>query len=245
MTRDLLARDLLVRGMLAGLLAALLAVLFARLVGEPQVDLAITFEDAHARAMGMAQDAELVSRAVQKSLGLLTAIVLYGSALGGLFSIIFTLCYGRVAVLGPRTLALLLAIAAFAAVTLAPALKYPPNPPGVGLPGTIDYRTQTYFAMLVFSVVGLLIAGFAGRKLMPRFGVLNGVLAAVGAYILIVAGLILAMPTINEVPSDFPANVLWNFRIASLGIQVVLWSAIGVIFGLLAEHRLRAAHRRA
>lgn len=239
-----MTRDLLVRGMLAGLLAALFAVLFARIVGEPQVDLAINFEDAHARAMGMAQDAELVSRAVQKSLGLFTAVVLYGSALGGLFSIVFTLCYGRVAAMGPRTLALLLAIAAFVAVALAPGLKYPPNPPGVGLPGTIDYRTQTYFAMLVFSVVGLLIAGFVGRKLMPRFGVLNGVLAAVGLYVVIAAGEILAMPTINEVPTDFPATVLWNFRIASLGIQVVLWSAIGIVFGLLAEQLLRSSARR-
>lgn len=239
-----MTRDLLVRGMLAGLLAALFAVLFARIVGEPQVDLAINFEDAHARAMGMAQDAELVSRAVQKSLGLFTAVVLYGSALGGLFSIVFTLCYGRVAAMGPRTLALLLAIAAFVAVALAPGLKYPPNPPGVGLPGTIDYRTQTYFAMLVFSVVGLLIAGFVGRKLMPRFGVLNGVLAAVGLYVVIAAGEILAMPTINKVPTDFPATVLWNFRIASLGIQVVLWSAIGIVFGLLAEQLLRSSARR-
>lgn len=239
-----MTRDLLVRGMLAGLLAALFAVLFARIVGEPQVDLAINFEDAHARAMGMAQDAELVSRAVQKSLGLFTAVVLYGSALGGLFSIVFTLCYGRVAAMGPRTLALLLAIAAFVAVALAPGLKLPANPPGVGLPGTIDYRTQTYFAMLVFSVVGLLIAGFVGRKLMPRFGVLNGVLAAVGLYVVIAAGEILAMPTINEVPTDFPATVLWNFRIASLGIQVVLWSAIGIVFGLLAEQLLRSSARR-
>jgi predicted cobalt transporter CbtA len=239
-----MSRDLLVRGMLAGLLAALLAVLFARLVGEPQVDLAINFEDAHARAMGMAQDVELVSRGVQKGLGLLTAIVLYGSALGGLFSIVFTICYGRVATIGPRTLALVLAIAAFASATLVPALKYPPNPPGVGLPATIDYRTQTYFAMLVFSLVGLGIAGFVGRKLMPRLGVLNGVLIAIGAYVAIAAGEILAMPTINEVPPDFPASVLWNFRIASLGVQAVLWSAIGVLFGLMAERLLRDAARR-
>src|SRR5437773_1674142 len=145
-----MTRDLLVRGMLAGLLAAVLAVLFARVFGEPQVDLGIGFEQAHARAMGMAEDAELVSRAVQKSLGLFTAVTLYGAAIGGIFSIVFAFSYGRIAAIGPRSLALLLAVAAFIAIALAPALKYPPTPPGVGLHETINDRTATYFAMIAF-----------------------------------------------------------------------------------------------
>ena len=44
------------------------------------------------------------------------------------------------------------------------------------------------------------------------------------------------MPAINEVPADFPAVVLWKFRIAALGVQAVLWTTIGVSFGLMAEH---------
>jgi len=237
-----MTRDLLVRGMLAGLAAAILAVLFARLFGEPQVDLAIGFEAAHARAMGMAEDAELVSRAVQKGLGLFTAVALYGAAIGGIFSIVFALVYGRVAVIGPRSLALLLAAAGFLAIGLAPALKYPATPPGVGLHETIDYRTITYFAMIGFSVAGLVlavwVAGWSGKRL----GGLNGSLLGAGAYVLILSGILLAMPAINEVPADFPAVILWKFRIAAIGVQAVLWTAIGVSFGQLAEQVL---HRSA
>jgi hypothetical protein len=29
--------------------------------------------------------------------------------------------------------------------------------------------------------------------------------------------------------------VLWRFRVAALGIQVVLWTTIGLLFGVLAE----------
>ncbi|TMM29767.1 MAG: hypothetical protein E6F99_29505, partial [Actinobacteria bacterium] len=41
------ARALLVRGMLVGVAAAALAYLFATVFGEPQVEHAIGFEDAH------------------------------------------------------------------------------------------------------------------------------------------------------------------------------------------------------
>jgi hypothetical protein len=37
------------------------------------------------------------------------------------------------------------------------------------------------------------------------------------------------------VPEQFSAVVLWRFRVAALSIQVVLWTTIGLIFGVLAE----------
>jgi predicted cobalt transporter CbtA len=43
------------------------------------------------------------------------------------------------------------------------------------------------------------------------------------------------LPRINEVPADFPATVLWNFRVASLATQLVLWTAIGIGFGAMAK----------
>ena len=44
-------RNLLVRGMLAGLAAGLLALVVAYFLGEPRVDQAIAFEEAHASAV--------------------------------------------------------------------------------------------------------------------------------------------------------------------------------------------------
>jgi hypothetical protein len=51
------------------------------------------------------------------------------------------------------------------------------------------------------------------------------------------------MPAINEVPADFPAVVLWDFRVSAIGMQAVLWAALGVAFGFLAEPVLRSARR--
>ncbi len=237
-----MTRNLLIRGMLAGVIAAVLAALFARLVAEPQVDLAIAFEAAHNSAhhamAGPAQEVELVSRATQKSWGLFTAVILYGAALGGIFSLIFAVAYGRLSRLGPRSLALLLAIGAFIAIALVPALKYPPTPPAVGQHETVAFRTIAYFAMIGLSIAGLVFAIHIGRGIARQSGGLNGALASAGLYVLLIALVQVALPTVNEVPRDYPAVLLWNFRVASLGMQAILWATIGIVFGWQAERLL-------
>jgi predicted cobalt transporter CbtA len=51
----------------------------------------------------------------------------------------------------------------------------------------------------------------------------------------------LNLPVINEVPAAFPAVLLWKFRVAAIGMQVILWTTIGLLFGALAERLQRAA----
>jgi hypothetical protein len=236
-----MTRDLLIRGMIAGILAALLMTLFARAFGEPQVDRAIAYEEMHQdHAMsGAPQEPELVSRPIQKGLGLLTALGLYGAAVGGIFSLTFAMLYGRVASIGPRSLALLLAVGAFIAVAVVPALKYPPTPPAVGRHETVAFRTIAYFALIALSLVAMVISVKVGRVLSSRLGPFNALLAGSAIYVAIVAASQTALPTIDEVPVDFPAVVLWDFRVAALGIQAILWAALGVIFGALADRALR------
>lgn len=230
--------SLLLRGMLVGMLAGLLAFGFARAFGEPMVDQAIAFEDHVAQQKGEAPEPELIGREVQGTIGLLTGVVLYGSAVGGLFALVFAYAHGRLGRLHPRALSVLLAVAAFLAVYLVPSLKYPANPPAVGVPETIGYRTGLYFFMVAFSIAALSFALSLHRRLTVRFGGWNGGILAGIAFIVVMAGVAAMLPDINEVPAEFPALVLWKFRVASLGIQVVLWSFIGLLFGALAERVL-------
>lgn len=167
----MIAGRLLARGMVTGCIAAALAFVFARIFGEPQVDLAIAFEATrHAAEAAHTHmlEAEPVSRATQASYGLLTAVVLYGTAFGGIFSLVFAYAYGRLNAWSPRALALLLAGAGFVAFVLVPDLKYPPNPPAVGVPATLAFRTITYFAMIGLSVSVGAIATLIGQKNKPE-----------------------------------------------------------------------------
>jgi predicted cobalt transporter CbtA len=44
---------------------------------------------------------------------------------------------------------------------------------------------------------------------------------------------------VNETPAEFPAADLYDFRLASLGVQFVLWSVLGLAFGALVERASR------
>jgi hypothetical protein len=237
-------RALLVRGMLAGLAAGLLAFAFAYVFGEPQVQAAIDFEDHLAQLHHEPAAAEVVSRGVQRTVGLLTATVLMGIALGGLFALAFAWAYGRVGALGARATAALLALGAFASVTLVPFTKYPANPPTVGNPETIDRRTVLFVAMICISMLALVAAARIRRELLGRLGGWNAATVAGLAFVAVVAVAELILPAIHETPAGFPADVLWHFRVASLGINGVLWTVIGLGFGVLADRLLAARSPR-
>ncbi|TCO46547.1 CbtA family protein [Actinocrispum wychmicini] len=229
--------NLLVRGMLVGLAAAALALIFASLFGEPSVDSAISFEGMHSH--GADEGPELVSRSIQSTLGLAVAVGAYGLAFGGLFALGFAFAYGRLGRLNARATAEVLALGAFVVVFVVPYLKYPANPPSVGQPDTIGSRTAWYFSMVLVSVVAGIGSTVLARRLLARFGAWNSVLLGLLAYVAVVSVASAILPVVSEVPEHFPASVLWNFRVASLGTQLVLWMSIGLLFGVLTERRLR------
>jgi Probable cobalt transporter subunit (CbtA) len=239
-----MVRALLSRGLLAGALAGLLAFGFAWVFGEPQINLAIGFEQHMRAAAGEAPEPELVSRAVQSTVGLLIGIFVYGCALGGLFSLVFAYAYGRVARLSPRGTAAMLAALGFATLILVPQIKYPANPPSTGEPETIAARTALYFTMIALSVIAAVAATSTARHLASRIGGWNSATLGGGAYLVVVTVAMLILPPVNEVPGDFSATTLWNFRVASLGVEAVLWTALGLIFGVFAARQLSPTSSR-
>lgn len=237
---------LLFRGMLVGIVAGLLTFGFAKLFGEPQVARAIAFEtrmdEAKASQQGTAPEVggaksepESVSRDVQAGLGLFTGVMVYATAFGGLFALVFALAYGRVRGLSPRALSALLAGASFVAVHLVPNLKYPANPPSVGAAETIGDRTALFFIMLAISLIGMVAAVSLRQRLVARYGSWNATLGAGALYLVIVGAAQLALPAVNEVPDQFPATLLWQFRMASFGMQAVMWTTLGLLFGVVCE----------
>ena len=238
---------LLVRGMIAGIAAGLLTFGFAKVFGEPQVDQAISFEEKLDAAKGEPPEPELVSRPTQAGLGLFTGVVTYGAAVGGLFALTFAYLYGRASRLGVRPLSAWLALAAFVSVVIVPNLKYPANPPSVGDPETIGYRTGLFFLMIVISIAAMVFSLKVRRRASVSLGPWNGSIVGGLVYIVIIAVVQFALPVINEVPAAFPAVVLWKFRVAAIGMQVVMWTTIGLLFGALVErsglvqNRLRGA----
>jgi predicted cobalt transporter CbtA len=236
--------------MLVGVVAGLLSFGFLRIYGEPQVDRAIAFETrmdearhaaehahgAHTGAHMSEEEPELVSRGVQAGLGLFVAVVVYSTAFGGLFALAFAFAYGRVpGDLSPRALSALLAGMGFVAVYLVPNLKYPANPPAVGSHETIGMRTALYFIMIAISLAAMIAAASLKRLCVPRFGEWNASLIVAAFYVVVVVLAGLLLPAVNEVPDGFPAAVLWQFRVAAIGSQLIMWATLGLLFGALTQ----------
>jgi predicted cobalt transporter CbtA len=244
---------LLLRGLLAGLIAGLLAGAFAYAFGESRIDAAIAIEQAQSAAAeaaapapadGHSHDEELVSRGVQKA-GLFLATGLYGVAMGGLLAVAYVLLRRRLHTVSDTRAAFGLAGAALVGFVLVPFGKYPANPPAVGNPDTIDQRTVSYLAIVVIGLVAVWSAVVAYRTVAAAAAEWLPYAAGAAAFVVVVAVAYLALPAVDEVPGTFPPSLLWDFRLASLGTQVVLWSALGLTFAALLSRTTARTPQRA
>jgi len=237
------------RGLVVGVVAGLLAGLFAFVFGEPRVQDAIDIEQARSAHASVSLGPILahvgdwvVDRDEQRG-GLFLATTLYGIAAGGLFAIAFAALRGRGSERSDWQLATRLALAIFVAIVLVPFIKYPPNPPAVGDPDTIGARTGYYVTMLAGSALAMFAAArvWTVRPDAPPW---RRPLAGAGTFIAVAGGLALALPAVDEVPKDFPATLIWEFRLSSLGTQAVLWAAIGIGYGIAMQRATATAGAR-
>ncbi|WP_312880497.1 CbtA family protein [Actinokineospora xionganensis] len=243
----LTVRSVLIWGLLAGLVGGLLAFGFAAAFGEPSVDRAIELEEAagapagesHGHAEGAAEEEEGFTRAFQSTVGLGIGSVVFGLGLGGLFGLAFAFAYGRIGTRTPGSTALAVAGIGYVAVVLVPFLTYPANPPAVGSADTIGDRTALFFAMIGISVVLVIAGTVLARSLTPRLGGFTATAVSVLGYVVVVTAVAKLLPSFQEIPKDFPGDLIWDFRIASLGTSAVLWAAIGVTFAVLMTRSLR------
>lgn len=229
-------RAVFVAAIVAG--AALAA--FQYVVGEPIVDRAIAREEANHQGKDHGQ--EVFSRGAQK-LGLTPAALTYGLALGLVFGGVYALAGERLPGGGACRRALVLAVAGLWVLFVAPFIKYPGNPPGVGSPDTVYERQTLYVVFLTLSALGLIVAGLFGRSLhRGGAGPMRAVAAALGAYAAFFAALYLLMPD-NPDPNDAPASLIWQFRAVSVAGSIVFWMMFGLLFGRLVD-RGRQEDRR-
>ena len=196
-------------------------------------------------------------------------MILFGAAMGTLFAVVYAVCLGRVGLLRPRTLSVLLAGGGLLAIYLVPFIKYPANPPSIGHADTIKERSGFYLLMVLASIVFLVLAVLLGKRLQSRFGNWNASLIAGGAFIVAIGIVMALLPQLGTLPANvatygshatetplpltdakgtivfpgFPADDLYSFRLYSVSAQLILWSAIGLIFAPLAERLLRPAGR--
>ncbi|OZF01312.1 CbtA family protein [Rhodococcoides fascians] len=238
--------QLVVRGLIAGFVAGLLAGGIGYITGEQHIDAAIAIEESQETTasdhVGPSQagshhheDAEpLVSRDGQRA-GLFLATALSGAALGAIFACVLAAARTR-SRLSVAGLIAAVGAAGWFAIAVVPFVKYPANPPAVGDPDTITQRTLLWFAMVVLGLLSVAVFAYTHRIVRARTAsaVAPTAAAAFVTAVVVTVGYTLA-PSINEVPTDFPATLLWQFRMSSAATQLTLWAALVGLFALLSE----------
>ncbi|MFI6941794.1 CbtA family protein [Streptomyces sp. NPDC050418] len=232
---------LLGRGLTAGGAAGLAAGLFSLLLAEPLMDRAIRLEEArtaHEHAGAADHHEELFTRGAQH-FGLVVTSLVFGLALGVLVAVAYALVHRRDPEASPWPRALLFSGAAFLAVSLLPALRYPANPPGVGDGATVSERQALWLAAVVIGVLGMLLVRQVYVRLEGRSVPVRQV-AAAGTAVAVLAVLFALPGNPDEVP--VAATLLWDFRVLSIASHALLWAVFAVTFGALG---LRAVSRAA
>ena len=230
-------RNVFLRGALSGSAAGLLTSAAAYVLLEPTLDAAIALE-------GPSDGQGPVSRETQRLLGMPLGFLFAGLALGLLFAVAYRVLPSRTE---PWQRSLGLAAGGFTALALVPQLRYPANPPGVGDPETIAGRTSGYLLAVALGVLVVSGSYAAGRALRER-GVAAPLRqsAVAGAAVLAVAIGFALLPD-NTDPVLAPAELVWQFRIRSIGLLALLYACMGAAFGVLTARAqpVGAAHRSA
>jgi hypothetical protein len=267
MEKRLILRGLMA-GAIGGLLAFVFARIFAEPQIQKAIDYEGARDAAQQaldKAAGLGVEAEgmeVFSRTVQADVGIGVALIFFGMAMGALFAVAYAICLGRTGRIRPRNLALLVAGGAFLSFYLVPFLKYPANPPAIGHGDTIGLRSTFYLLMVACSVLFLILTVWLGKRLQPRFGTWNATLIAGAVFIAATGIVMLILPSFGEFAANkqfhqptetpapltdpsgkivfpgFPADLLYSFRLYSIGAQLILWTAVGLVFGPLAERLL-------
>lgn len=119
-------------------------------------------------------------------------------------------------------------------MALVPTLTSPPTPPAVGDPGTIGARSGWYLVAISIALAGVVVLWWLASWLRSSTSLgapARQAMVGLGALVA-VAALMLALPLPQD-PIEIPGRLLWEFRLASMGTQLLLWAGIAGVNGRL------------
>lgn len=216
--------------LLAGIIAGLASGTFHFLFTEPVLDEAIAFEEKAKAVEGESSEPPVVTRSGQR-LGLLIGSAIFGIVLAMIFGPIYSRGYQNLPGSSSLLKGIALGLIVLTVVFLVPFLKYPANPPGVGLTETIDFRSSIFLTFQVISIISAVLAYVIIKKVPSSSSSLRTA-AGISAYIIIVGTAFILMPQ-NLDPITIPSSIRISFMIRSLLGGIILWLVLGASYGFL------------
>ncbi|MDW3177572.1 MAG: CbtA family protein [Acidimicrobiia bacterium] len=231
-------KRVLLNGVLAGLAGGLALAVYMLVIGRGPINAALDYEEALAHeteGAGHTHEA-LFSQGVQE-IGGAIGLIIFGIALGVIFAITLAAMAPKLGHVAPIHAAIRLGAIGFIVIVVVPFLKYPANPPAVGDPETINERTIYYFALLGLSIaLANGVWSFIHRVERPA---LTRAWLGTTLYALGLAVIFLALPGgFDQI--DAPADLVWDFRLASLGGLATTWAVMSLTMGTLLTRQAQS-----
>jgi predicted cobalt transporter CbtA len=225
---------LLKRYLLAGLVAGILCALYLRILGEPVIRAGLDFEDSLPRE-GPA-DPELFTRS-QQVIGGMVAIVFVGLILSFLFATLYSFLRHRfVDGRGDVKTSAAVAGVAFLLTVVVPWIRYPFLPPGMGNGDTVFKRGFWELLLIATCIVAFVVVELLVARLKGRVSDNARWILAIVAPVVVIGAIMFVFPSVSDpYPQGIPAQLIWSFRIRSLGSYALFWAIIGLFGGWLVS----------
>ena len=233
-----------IAAVISGLLAGVVASVLLSFTAEPVIDQAIRLEESHHTA-NEAVELEIVPALRRRASVASPPTRSAAPATPSCSASPFSACDdGRLTARPPARWTpsggpLLAGSLMAGAFTVLPFMKYPPNPPGVGNPSSLSERQWKYLTLIFVSILVLVFAARLSARLRERGWLDDERIITVVLAVVVPLGLVCAVLPPYTDPVTVPANMLWRFRIASLGGNLLLWTVLTVGFGAIAVRRER------
>lgn len=218
------------RALLAGAAVGVLLAVYVLVVVEPTIEAAVGLEE-----VAVGHEAEALFTRGQQRGGAIIASIVYAVVVAGVFGTVYAGIRHRIPAASELVRASWLAAVAFIALALVPALAFPANPPGADTGADTTSRTLSYGLCLIVAVVVAValtrLSGVLRDRLTTSTRIVVVAVAGVAAY-----GLVLvALPSGPDPAAALPADLVWDFRVRSLGALSLVWGGIGLGLGWLLD----------
>ncbi len=165
--------------------------------------------------------------------------------LGVLYSIIITFVYTivqhRIAVKNAEFKGLILALNGFLVAVLVPSLYLPPNPPGIETSLSVMTRQSIFFAIIIVGILASIAFWIIYSRLSRKHNPMSGLSIGAVVFVAIIITAFLLVPSNSNMPS-IPSDLLWKYRVESLGAMLAFWAIMGVMVNsiwIISDHTLR------
>lgn len=162
-------------------------------------------------------------------------VVIYGVVFGGLFLLVFVYVYGCGSCLLVWLLVVWFVLVVFVVFVIVLNFKYLVNLLLVGDFDMIGYCMGLFFLMIVILVVMMVFLVSVCCYLVVKFGQWNVLIVVGFVFVVIIVVVQIGLLLVSELLVDFLVVLLWKFCVVVIGMQVIMWMMIGLLFGVWVE----------